>query len=306
MSNRAILTLFLASVALPAAAFDDPSVSIDAGLAHLRAKEIVYDGRWKTSELEWESKNVMVLRGTLGMEITPGWRLRGEAKLGFKGNGFMVDSDWLPPYTTSNGKDDWSHRSVHDDTRLDHYGAASLELVRRVFDEEGDRIDLGVGARYTDVQWTAYGGSAIYSTYGFRDLALIFPDGEKGITYRQQIPVVYATLASEHKRGDFTFTSAFQAGAMVNAKATDDHWMRDLNFVDDFSFAPSFAARAGLDYRLLPKASLYLEGSYEHTNFKRGDTTMRDTVSGASSQYSDAAGGSFSAATVNIGVRGSF
>lgn len=282
------------------------SASVDAGIGTISAKELVYDGKWRTSELQWESKGVAILRGTLGIDLAPGWRLRGEAKAGFKGDGYMADYDWIYPYTTRNGDADWSHRSQHEDTRLDHYLAGGVEVTRSIFEDELDRIDAGIGARYTDVQWTARGGSGLYSVNGFRDTPLVFGKGVKGITYRQQIPVVYATLANEHRMGDFTFTGALQAGAAIRPKATDDHWLRDLNFVDRFGLTPSFAARAGVDYSIAPRAAVYLEGTYEHTGFRRGDTTMRDTVTGDSTAFTDSAGGSFSAATVNVGVRGTF
>lgn len=304
--TRALAALFLFGIATPASAFDGATASLDAGLGNLYAKEYVYNGRWKNSELQWESKGVAMLRGSLNIDITPDWRLRGEARTGFKGNGHMVDYDWIYPYTTSNGDSDWSHRSVHSGTELDHYVAGNIEVTRSIFEDELDRIDFGIGARYTDVQWTAYGGSGIYSVGGFRDTAFTIPAGTKGITYRQQIPVVYATLANEHRMGDFTFNGALQAGAMINAKATDDHWLRDLTFVDKFSAAPSFAAKAGIDYNIAPRAAVYLEGAYEYTAFKRGDSTVRDTTNGSSTLYKDTAGGNFSAATINIGIRGSF
>src|SRR3546814_9973093 len=92
----------------------------------------------------------------------------------------MEDYDWFQP------GNDWTDRSRHFDTDLDHY--LMIDIAGR-FDRlrwEDGRLGLLGGVRYTDVQWTAYGGDFVYTATTFRDTVGSFPAGERGITYRQQ------------------------------------------------------------------------------------------------------------------------
>ncbi|MBP1885111.1 omptin family outer membrane protease [Sinorhizobium mexicanum] len=84
----------------------------------------------------------------------------------------MVDTDWLSP-----GHDDWSDRSTHPNT--DHYVAGAIELDRIIYSNETSSITIGAGLRYTDIQWTAYGGSGTHSSEdGFRDQPVVWADRE--------------------------------------------------------------------------------------------------------------------------------
>lgn len=294
-------------IAPTAHANDKPvSLSVDAGLANISAEETVYSGGQKISHLDWQSKGVMVLRGALSVDLGPSWTLKAEAKTGMEGNGQMTDYDWIYPYYINGSKNGWSDRSEHGDTDLDHYFSGSLELNRRFYDDGSSQMGAGIGARYTDVQWTAKGGTFVYSVFATRDFRGRFADDERGITYRQKIPVIYANLNGEQTFGRWTVTGSLQAGAMIKAKDVDDHWMRDLRFDEDFSIAPSYGARAGIEYQLTDSIALYVDGSVESTRFGRGDTKMRDTVTGESARFDDAAGGSFSALFAGFGVKGSF
>ncbi|QRM54911.1 omptin family outer membrane protease [Sinorhizobium sp. BG8] len=282
------------------------SLSGSAGLMTIEANELVYDGGQRISRLVWESDAVGLVNGTLDMELQNSWKARFSASGGFGGDSDMTDYDWIAPFSTGEGMDDWSDRSRHPDTKLDHYYRLEAELSRTMFEDAYSTLGLGGGLRYTDVKWSAYGGSFIYSDAGFRDFRGRFPDDERGISYRQQFPVAYAALNATHVTGDWRLAGALQGGLTVGARDTDDHWMRALRFEDRLDTAPVISANVEVGYQIMPNATFYLGAGLEKIFEARGDTTMVDTTSGASQTFADSAGGDFSAMSLSMGVKGRF
>ncbi|CAH0159489.1 omptin family outer membrane protease [Agrobacterium fabrum] len=282
------------------------TASLDAGVLNLRATETVHLGGRKVSELEWETKNAMALRGSLGLELAPGWRVKAEGRVGFEGDGYMTDYDWIWPFSRDSSKENWSSRSQHDDTRLDHYFSGSLELNRMLLDDPQQYLSAGVGFRYTDVQWSAYGGKGVYSLFSPRDLSVRFNDDVKGITYRQQIPVFYGNLAGGQRFGNWSLNAGLEGGAMVYGKATDDHHLRDMRFTDKFDVAGMFGVKAGVAYDLTQNASIYVDGAYEYTSLGRGDTHYSGAGAGNLASEKNAGGGDLQSIFVGMGVKGRF
>ncbi|OOO26843.1 outer membrane protease [Agrobacterium salinitolerans] len=282
------------------------TASLDAGVLNIKATETLYSGSHKNSQLDWKTTNAMALRGSLGLELSPDWRIKTEGRIGFAGDGYMTDYDWLYPYYKDTSKEGWSHRSQHGDTRLDHYLAGSIELNRTLLEDPLQHLSAGIGFRYTDVQWSSYGGSYIYSSRGFRNYVGDFGNGEKAITYRQQIPVFYGNLNGGRKFGNWSLNAGVEGGAMVYAKATDDHWMRSIRFTDKFDIGGMFGAKAGIAYNLTENASIYLDGAYEYTSFGRGDKTATSFGSGSGTVYGNAGGGDMQSLFVGMGVKGRF
>jgi outer membrane protease len=282
------------------------SMTFDAGLANIYAEENVFSNGREVSRLDWESKGVTLLRGSLSVEVVPDWSIRAEGKTGMNGDGHMTDYDWIAPNYTSQSDNGWSHRSIHDDTRLDHYYSGSVELNRTFINDNGRILSAGIGGRYSDVQWTAYGGSYIYSVFNPRDLSGNFADGERGITYRQKMPAVYANFRGTQTFGDWTLSGGVEGGVLVKAEALDDHWMRDLRFTDSFDVGAMYGGNIAVGYNLTRQISLYANGAVEMTRFGTGDTHVRSTVSDDSASFTESAGAEFLAASLSFGIKGSF
>ncbi len=308
-SHLPLIASAVVAIALPARAQDnfysssDGSVSAFAGfgLTSLEAGEYVYDGSHKLSQLDWESKNVPTAKMGATLELGYNWRLKGKLDIGMDGDGHMVDRDWLV-YSI----DDWTHQSVHPDTRLDHYLSGTIEADRTFYQTDTTRLSLGGGLGYSDVQWSAYGGSYIYSTYALHDTVGNFADGEKGITYRQKIPVAFVSANAEQRIGALTLAGGIQGGATFGISDIDDHWLRDLRFYDDMKPAPMIGANVSLDYQLLPSASIYVAGDFQKVYHAKGDTKVESTTSSASANYDDAAGADFQSWSVSFGLKGRF
>ena len=270
------------------------------GLANLRAGEFVYEGKTKVSELKWKSQGVQTFTGGADISLPHDLALSIEATVGFNGNGHMVDYDWFNPNRN------WSHRSIHPDTRLNHYFTGDIELGRTVFEQDGTRFGLGAGLHYSDVKWTAWGGSYVYSDTGWRRDRGKFPKGEKGISYRQSWPVPYIAGNVSHVSGDWSFAGALKAGITAGGQGTDDHWMRDLRFVDHFDARPMLAFDGSVAYALRENVSLSFSGGIEHMFKARADTTMIDRISGNRDRFRNGAASDFTAITLRLGVNGRF
>lgn len=283
------------------------SLSGGVGLMNINAGEFVYDGDYTVSRLDWESKGVVLFTLNGEAELPYDLKLKASVSTGISGDGHMVDYDWIYPGNSGpNGPDDWTDRSIHPDTDLDHYWAGTLELSKEVYATEDTSLSLGGGFKYTDVKWTAYGGSFIYSGAGFRDTVGNFTDGEKGISYRQQIPVAYGTAALTHQYGNWTLGAGLKGGLSFGIRDTDDHWMRDLRFYDTMDAAPMLGADLSASYQWNDNTSFFVAGAFEKIFRRGGDVEIVDTTTGSSSFISDGAGADFQSVQVSFGVNMKF
>lgn len=269
------------------------------GITAIEANELVYNGKRKLSQLIWQSSAVSTFTGDVKVDLDR-FFLRASASVGLGGDGHMRDYDWLVE-----GKP-WSHRSVHPDTRLNHYFTGSLEAGRAVLNYDDTTVSLGAGVKYTDVKWTAWGGSYVYSFTGFRKDKGEFGADEKGISYRQQWPVPFLGVDIAHSAGPWTLAAAFQGGLAVQGQGTDDHWMRDLRFIDHVDATPAMMISASAEYEVRPDTAIFVSGAFDHIFRGRADTDMIDTVSGDRSRFPDSAGADYMSMTLSLGLRGKF
>ncbi|MFN3508083.1 MAG: omptin family outer membrane protease [Allorhizobium sp.] len=271
------------------------------GIANIKAGEYVYDGGHKLSQLDWESKGVKT--GTIGaqMELGHDWRIKGQIDVGLGGNGHMEDRDWVD-YSSSG----WTDQSIHPDTKLDRYINLLIEADRAVIDTASTRIGLGGGVGYTNVKWTARGGSYIYTDVTLHDTVGNFADGEKAITYEQRIPTLFLSANAEQQIGKFKLSGTLRGGASFGYKDVDDHWMRDLRFSQDMYVAPMMGAAISADYQFLPSTAFYVAGNFQKIFKTRGDREERDTITGATANFEDSAAASYQSLTISAGVKGTF
>lgn len=275
------------------------TISGSIGAAMLQADEYVFnpDGS-KGSHLIWESDGVPVATFEAEWRAPETrWALLGSLTLGLTRDSYMEDYDWFDPDR------DWTHRSRHPDTDLDRYVALDVGLRYDLLRREEGALGLLGGFRYTDVKWTARGGDYLYTNQAFRDTAGSFPDGEKGISYHQMLPALYLGPTGSLEVQGVTLSASVVGGVSFSARAVDDHWMRDLQFHDDFEPAPYLGVKARADYPIATAVSLFVSTDYERYFEAKASTTINDTVTGESEYIpGDAAGGSFEALRVNAGL----
>lgn len=97
----------------------------------------------------------------------------------------MEDYDWA---SGDYAFDNWTDQSIHPGADLDRYINLDAAIGKNFAMDENITINLHGRFKYTNVKWTAHGGSYIYSKLGFRDDFGKFTAGEKGITSSNVIP----------------------------------------------------------------------------------------------------------------------
>lgn len=274
---------------------------LELGAVDILANEIVWDGDWRLSQLIWKS-TAPALVGGFNLDFNR-FTISGEIGVAFGGDSSMVDYDWIMPFAVANGPDDWSDRSLHPDTQLAHYFRGELTFGYNVVETGTVTVNAHVGGSYTDVLWNAYGGSYIYSDAAFRDTVGDFPDGQLGISYRQQLPILFAGIDVEADLGAWRLGATADVGLTIRAVGTDDHWLRDLQFIDAFSMGPTLhlAGRAERDFS--HGLTGFLEVDYDKVFEVLTDTTMIDTtIPAVVGTFPDGGGADFQAFTFTLGV----
>jgi omptin len=274
----------------------------DLGLMNIDAGEFVYDGEDRLSQLDWESRGVVVFSVEAEAELKSDYLLKANFGAGMDGDSTMTDYDWLDA-----GTSDWTDRSLHPDTRLEHYVNGSLELHKRMWGDDDTDLHLGAGFKYTDLKWGAYGGSYVFSSAGgFRDVVGSFDEDERVISYRMQVPVTYASISATQEIGQLTLVGNLKAGLSLGIDGTDDHWMRDLRFYDRMHAAPMIGLDVTASYAMAENFSLHLGGAFEKIFEAGGDTETVDYAQGTVSGPESGAGASFRSMSFTFGVSRQF
>ncbi len=318
LGSRGLVAALLMGVCSPAMAADRyvgveeyEGVSLwgSVGVVMLEANEYVYaapGSDTRLSHLIWQS-TAPVLSAGLDVKLPDGWTVAAKGQFALGGDSYMEDYDWIDPWATGTGDNDWSHRSQHDATDLDWYFNGSLLFGYDIAVGDTVTVNLNGGFKYTDVQWSAYGGDHVYSTGGYRNDIFTLPSDVKGITYRQTFPAVVAGLDVEHSAGPLTLGASAHAGLTFSAVGDDHHWLRDLNFLDHMASAPLVAVSASVDYEVADGMHLFVQGTAEQIFTARADTDVYDIVTGDYLGSSgDQAGGDLFAASLSLGVKGTF
>ena len=284
----------------------DDTVRLDAsiGAAYIEGSEKVLVGNYTLSHLIWQSVTP-VLRGSISVDVGGGFNVRAEGSVAAFGRSYMEDYDWQKGDNTF---DNWSHRSQHPDTNLDHFYTGGASLGYEIVKDDTAVVRAHGGFKYTDVKWSAYGGSYVYSSNGgFRDVSGSIADGTPGISYRQQFPELFLGIDGEERYGDVRVGGLLRGGMTFLSVSTDDHWLRNLRFVDTLRIAPTFTAGMDVGYALGRNAELTISARYDHIFEARGDTQYYNIASGASTgNATDAAGGGMRSAEITTGLHGSF
>jgi outer membrane protease len=293
--------------------YESPDKTIELrggfGAIGIEAREYVYNlsgSEDVLSLLIWQSVAPMATID-IKANLPDEWTIKARARAAIAGDSYMEDYDWLLPHRPSFAFDDWTDRSQHPNTNLDWYLDGSIAVGKNLIVEPNATLNLNGGIKYTDVQWTAIGGSHVYSDLAFRDDVGTFAD-EPGITYRQQLPVLFAGLDVEATDGQWTYSADAQAGVVLFGLATDHHWMRDLRFLDIIHPTPVFAASATATYDFSDNLGVFLSGSVEKLMLARADTDTYDIPTGAKlgGTAPNVAGAELGTITLSAGLKGSF
>jgi omptin len=281
---------------------ENPLIVLRGSLGHLngQARELVYDpaNGDKISELIWDINNAATVNLGASFLLSDRWTVSADATMGVHVDGYMNDYDWIGTPTPT----DFTDHSWHEDTELDHYVALDLGVAYKVHQGTTSDVSFLAGLKYTNVQWTAYGGC--YSYNSGVDVGC-FADGVAGITYNQVLPAVYAGIGLDRTFDNLKVSVAGLGGLTVFAEDYDAHWMRGLEFVEEFAPSPFVALKAKADYAFKPYMNLFATAEYNHYFEMVGPTTIT-AMGGGGSAYIDGDAAGASLRTLNIAIGASY
>ena len=302
----------LSSVAAPSMAlaeseidcFTPEKVTIGLSLGQLQgeAKERVYEpkeGDRKVSQLNWKYNNAAILKADLAWDLLP-W-----ASLGFNGwttlasaGAAMDDYDWQD---ISQSK--WTEWSTHPETRLNYANEFDINMKAWLLNEDQYRVGVLAGYQQSSFSWLAKGGSYSYSNG--TEIGN-FPRGQPGIAYMQKFKLPYIGLSARYKYEKFETNLLFKYSDWVDTTTNDEHYARGVTFKDDVNNSRYYAVVADVGYYFTPQAKVYLEGSWNQYQEKRGSLSYYSPSEGVYEKENDAGSIENEFYTVTMGMKYSF
>lgn len=280
-------------------------VSITPSIGYLRssATENVYDpvSRSKISQLDWNS-DAMTVGGRIAVRPLANVTLRGSLWAAVAADGDMKDRDWLFGYR---GPESWSHQSLHPDTRVPKAWQGDVSLAYLV-GQSGDMSYAAIaGFRHYDVKYRAYGGSYVYSVYGFRDMAGSFNPAKMGIAYRQVWDTPYLGLGAYYRGTTLSLSTEIYGSPVALVRDQDYHALRNTLFVERFTPAAMIGANVAVEYQLTSAFSLVGRADYTRYAEAKGNTRIYDAASGAFYRIPKQSSGADSQSlNLSLGVKG--
>ncbi len=291
----------------------DPNSNVvlrgSVGYASITAREHVYAGSSgddNLSLLVWESQ-APIANVDVKLRLPDGWTLRGHIDAALLGDSVMTDYDWTS-FSPSYQFNDWDHRSISPNTSLDWYLKGDIALGRDLPISEALTVNVNGGLSYTDVEWTAVGGTYVYSVGGFRDTVGTIPN-VPAVRYRQQLPTIFAGLDATVSDGPWDLEAGARAGLIVYGQSVDHHYLRTPPeyITDNLTFGQMVSAEAKIEYNFTDHLGAYLSGAYDKMFAGHMPTDYRQISDGSLILHDDSIGGAeLDAWSVTAGVKGRF
>ncbi len=275
--------------------------SVSAGVLNGASHELVYDpasGK-KISELIWTLDDVAVVGGGVAYNPASWLSLNLNGWINASDPATMDDFDWLSPAHT-----DWSDWSHHDATDLDQAWMLDASAGLAIWQSAGVEVEAIAGYRRDRFDWSASGGSFIYSGFGYRDSRGEFTPGEPVISYRQDYSTPYLGIGGTLTSGELTLKARVEGSWWVQAEDRDIHHLRDLVFREEFEDGRMVQATVELDYRVTEKVTL--KAGWQHLSYDemKGPTEISSHSTGTLLNFipGDAAGADHTSDIVSVGL----
>lgn len=280
------------------------AVSAGIGALGIDVRNSFYMGDHQYIRMDWQSRGTALLSLDGVAKLDADYLIKANLEAGLAGDGFLRAVSWQN--FGQNGPDDWTDRSLHPDTQLDHYLAGSIELDKRIWADDDNALNIGVGVKYTDVQWTAAGGSFVFSQSTFRDTIGNLPDGQRFFSYRMKMPAVYASIAASHTVENWTFSGGLKAGAGFGLENIGHYWVGSTRSTEHMNAAPMVGADLKASYAMSDNLSLYLGGSFEKLFETKGTSVLLDTATGTSGRSILTPETSYQSVSLTFGLKRQF
>jgi len=281
------------------------SLGVSAGWLTGQSHEFVYDGSGnKISELIWDMNHAWAVNADLGIRLTPALKLNATGTWGGEIDSHMEDYDWMG---LDYGQTDWTHRSIHEDTELDHFARFDINLQYDFLQHQALALSALLGGRFTSVEWKAHGGDFVYTSdpaTTFRDEIFSLSDDILGITYEQSWATAYAGLSATVRTDSWRIAGTIVGSPLAFGSDADDHWLRSLHFEEEFDRTNFVGASAEVAYLFSGHYQVFVSANGERYFHSYGDTTIKDTSTGAVGHVGgDSAAGDHENLEISIGFR---
>lgn len=248
------------------------SLSLQAGVMAQsgEARELVFDGSHKLSELTWDISGLFLAGGAVSAVFSDNFQVNlGYWRSVNKGNGSMDNYDWLFDSTS-----EWSHHSTGD---VDINEASMLDISGAYCFHRDRGIELFglLGYKQLIWDWSEFGRYHTYSVYGFRDVSGPL-DGENGIDYKQTFRIPYAGIALRFSNPSISGSLYALFSPFVEAVADDHHILRSIKFRDTFKDIDYFAAGGDLNLDLNNDFFVSFSVDMHSIPEAKGDTRITD------------------------------
>lgn len=258
------------------------SIRASGGVINGEAQELVYglssDAEAVTeSQLVWDIKNVRVAGTVISMVVDNDFNVNfGWWKTISKGNGGMVNSDWLDGIGF--GPDDWAFRSIHDVFMEDSY-MFDLNGGIRFVDEEWLGMSMLIGYKRDSWRWSDSAKEMVRTELAFRD-AYYELDGSASINYHQVFEIPYFGLSSHVEMGPVSLGVYALVGIGVTATDEDYHIWRNDYFTSTLSGGRYLAAGASAQLNIVEGLFITVSADYQRIPEFSGDLTMNEGDTG--------------------------
>ena len=246
---------------------DNLSINISSGWLTGQAKEYVYwENNSKLSELDWEIKSTPIIRGDISWNTTPWLTLEANGWITLRpSHSTMHDFDWMIPNQTH-----WSHLSYSPNTRLNYANEFNINSNIWLMKKHNFKLAGVIGYQQTQFDWTAIGGYYDYNNGQEKGELPPIP----GIAYDQKLSVPYIGSKIQYKYKNWEFNALLKYSPWVLAMDNDEHYLRQLNFIEKTHNSEYYSVRTNLGYYITPQMKFFSEWIWNKYTQGKGRTNV--------------------------------
>ena len=279
---------------MPLAEANGVSLSIKGSFLAVggEAREFVYAGSaqrdvsagYKVSKLIWDIDSLAMAGGTVSARFGERFRINVGAWFGLnEGDGGMKDYDWLDP-----SRSEWTHFS---ESNADIEAAYSIDLNAslELFDVGPFQVSGLVGYKHDFWEWSAFGGTYIYSEYSLRDDVGTLPD-DVGIEYQQTFDIPYCGIQLATTGSTVRATVYLLYSPFVFAEDKDFHHSGERYYREEFENGDFFAFGGDITFDITD--TVFISGGADVQIIPEftGDLYAKEGRDGVESMIPDGAG----------------
>lgn len=263
-----------------------PNVSISGGIGwlHGEAGELVYGTTGeKVSQLDWKI-NAPIFKLDISIDAFDWLSVSARGWTALKtGNSTMDNRDWW--YSNTGVSYWWSH---FGDTDLNYANQYELNAKGWLLKQENYKLGVLFGYQESRFSWTASGG--IYN-YANGTIIGSFQEGLLGYGYKQKFMAPFIGLAGQYKYQNFEVSALLKYSAWARAEDLDQHYRRQITFIDKSSGQDFFSAELNLGYYFTPNLKVFAEGTWTLYDEVRAGATAIFHNTGVVEYYPENAAG---------------